>query len=353
MILVAPTDFKGTISARAAAQAMARGARYSTPAVVELPLSDGGPGLIDALEQPADRIELVTVSGPLNAPVQARVLRQRATAIIESADACGLHLVPANGRDPWHATTRGVGELIAHAARTADTVVVGLGGSATIDAGIGMAAALGWRFVDDQGRDIPAFANELANIQRVQRPGSNLPARIVGLTDVHTPLCGPGGAAQVFGPQKGLARADVPGLDAAFDHLAGVIERDLHVAVRVLPGSGAAGGLGAGLRAFLNAELASGSEWLLAQVGFNQLLARADLLITGEGSFDAQSMLGKITGTVIERAAAHSVPVLLIAGRVAGRLPDHVQTVGSQQQLLSTTDLERAAREGCARLLRA
>ncbi|MEX2285413.1 MAG: glycerate kinase [Gemmatimonadota bacterium] len=352
MILVAPTAFKGTLSARAAAEAMAAGARAAAAHhVVIAPLSDGGPGLIDALEGDSDRIETVRVSGPLGARVNARVLWRGAQAVVESADACGLHLVPQAQRDPWRATTRGVGELISFAAANAREIVIGLGGSATVDGGIGMAAALGWRLLDAKGEPITPVAAELHRIARIEPPAQQLSAAITVLADVVTPLVGAQGAARVFGPQKGVVTGQIDRLDRALEQLADVIARDLGTSVHALPAGGAAGGLGAGLVAFLNAAIQSGSDWVLQRIGFDDLLARASLLVTGEGSYDAQSSLGKITGVVIERAAARGVPVLLIAGRVEGLLPAHVQTMDHAGRRLSATDLERMVRASCARLL--
>ena len=241
--------------------------------------------------------------------------------------------------------------MIAHAAHEAASIVVGLGGSATVDGGIGMAAALGWRFIDAEGREVPPYASELTRVEGFQRPAGTLPKEVYALADVHTPLSGPQGAARVFGPQKGVPRKEIAALDQALEHWGRVLERELHCAVRELPGAGAAGGLGAGLRAFLGARILPGSEWLLAEVGFDALLARAELLITGEGSFDSQSLLGKVTGVIIERAAARGVPVLLIAGRVQGRLPAHVHAARSENRRLSEADLERSARVESGRLL--
>ncbi len=353
MILVAPTAFKGTLTARAAAEAMARGARAVGGYDVRVaPLSDGGPGLIEAIEAASDRIEQVQVSGPLGARVNARVLWRGAQAVIESADACGLHLVPEDQRDPWRASTRGVGELIACAAPNAREIAVGLGGSATVDGGLGMAAALGWRFLDSNGAPITPIADELHRVAHIEPAARTASAVVTALADVVTPLVGPNGAARVFGPQKGIAHGEVDRLDRGLRQLADVIARDLGIDLHELRGGGAAGGLGAALVAFLNADIRSGSEWVLERIGFNDLLARARVVVTGEGSFDAQSLLGKITGVVIARAAARGVPVLLIAGQVEGALPAHVHTVERDAGPLSEEDLERQVHAGCSRLLR-
>jgi glycerate 2-kinase len=352
MILVAPTSFKGTLSARAAAEAMAAGARAGVAHhVVTAPLSDGGPGLIDALEFKSDRIETVRVSGPLGARVNARVLWRGKRAVIESADACGLHLVPEQQRDPWRSSTRGVGELIAHAAQSADEIAVGLGGSATVDGGIGMAVALGWQALDAKDVAITPVAADLHRLARLAAGEHRFAGEITALADVVTPLVGPHGAARVFGPQKGVPPAQIDRLDSALKQLADVIARDLGKQIHAMPAGGAAGGLGAAMAAFLNARIRSGSEWVLEQVDFDGMLARTSLLVTGEGSYDAQSSLGKITGVLIQRAAARGVPVLLIAGRVEGSLPEHVHAPTHPGGQLTAIDLERMVRAHCARLL--
>lgn len=353
MILVAPTAFKGTISARAATQAMAGGVRtLGIGEVVELPLSDGGPGLLDAIARDQDPIELVTVTGPRQQPAKARVLRRDRQAVIESADACGLHLVPVSDRAPLLATSRGVGELIAAASTSGTTeIVIGLGGSATVDGGIGMAAALGWRFLDREGRLLEPMPRSLDRVARIEPPAQQRSARCVVLADVTTPLVGAQGAARVFGPQKGASVADVEWLDRALTHYADAIQRNLGIEVAQLAGTGAAGGLGAALHAFLGGIIVSGSAWVLEQSGFAALLSRTTLIIVGEGSYDAQSSLGKVTGAVIDRAAQHDIPVLLVAGSVSGPLPAHVRAVTGNGRTLTQADLRVLAADACARLL--
>jgi glycerate kinase len=353
MILVAPTAFKGTISAREAAIAMAAGVRASGHGdIVMLPLSDGGPGLIDALALHSDRTELVAVDGPMGERTQARLLWRGSTAIIETADACGLHLVPAARLNPMHASTRGVGQLIAAALeRGAQEIVLGLGGSATVDGGVGLAAALGWQFLDDIGRPIDTVPEQLGRLAVIQPPEQRAPARFTALADVRTPLVGAEGAARVFGPQKGATPDMVERLDASLAHLAAVIRRDVGVDIASSPGGGAAGGLGAAVRVFLEGDIRSGSEWVLEQVGFDELLAQASLLITGEGSFDAQSALGKVTGVVSERATRRGVPVLLIAGTATGAHSDHLTIAHRNGALLSEHDLRTLTEQACSRLL--
>lgn len=311
MIIVAPTSYKGTHSAADAARAMARAARELSADVLALPVSDGGPGLLDALRHSGGGVlHHAQVSGPLGTPVTARILVQEDTAIIESADACGLHLVPVSQRDPLNATTFGVGELILAAASYAPHVVVGLGGSATIDGGAGAALSLLYQ---------------------------KLP-RITALADVNNPLLGPEGAVRVFGPQKGASADQLAVLEARLEEFADRIESTLGIGVASIAGGGAAGGLAAGLHAFAGAEIVSGSGWVIERLGIKGLLERATVLVTGEGRYDEQSAMGKITGTLVQLAERRGIPVLIVAG--AGGAQD-----------LTLDDLEARVRAGLGSLL--
>ena len=312
MIIVAPTSYKGTHSAADAARVMARAVReIYDEEVIELPVSDGGPGLIESLQHAGGgTLQQVDVTGPLGAAVPARILIQNDVAIIESADACGLHLLAASERDPLRATTFGVGELILAASSFASEVVVGLGGSATIDGGAGAALAM------------------------VMQP---LPP-ITALADVDNPLLGPNGAARVFGPQKGATAQDVEVLEARLTEMADRIASTLGVDVAKIPGGGAAGGLGAGLHAFAGARLISGSAWVIERLGIEPMLDRARVLVTGEGRYDEQSAMGKITGTLARMAEARGVSVLIVAGR-------------DGSATLSLEDLAEEVRTGLGRLL--
>jgi glycerate 2-kinase len=354
MIIVAPTALKGTISARAAARALAEGIRsLGCGDVIELPVSDGGPGLIDSLESEQTRLERVDVLGPLGEETSARVLRQGALAVIESADACGLHLVQPRDRDPLRASTFGVGQLLqAAAARSTRHIVIGLGGSATMDAGLGMAGALGWRFTQHDGWVLPFEPTTLQTVDHIVPPKTPWSLPVTALADVRTPLFGPNGAAHVFGPQKGASAGVIESIDRGFERLARVVEADLGVSFGDEPGDGAAGGLGAAIRVFLGGQIVSGSGWVLQQIEFDKWLKQARLLVTAEGSYDAQSSLGKITGVLIERARALGVPVLLIAGRVEGNLPPGVRAVAAASGAqLREEDLTRLARAACSELL--
>jgi glycerate kinase len=355
MILVAPTSFKGTIGAAEAAAAMAAGARAAavTAHVRELPLSDGGPGLLDALSVAGGTVTAVVVSGPLGLPVEARLLRTDGAVVVESADACGLHLVPAAARDPLRTTTRGVGELLQAAARSDGVreIICGLGGSATVDGGAGMAAALGFELLDEQGVPIPTGGGGLARLARIRPPRLTPLPPVVGLVDVKSPLLGSEGAAAVFGPQKGADAEGVRVLDAGLERLAVCVQRDLGVEVRDLRGGGAAGGLGAGLVAFAGARLLPGSDWVLETVGFERALARARLVVTGEGSYDEQSALGKLTGEVIRRARAAGIPVLLLCGTIDVALPEGVYGLDGAGRMLSADALRALTADACRRLL--
>ncbi|MGZ4618937.1 MAG: glycerate kinase family protein [Frankiaceae bacterium] len=314
-VVVAPDSFGGTLSAGEAVAAIAAGWSRVAPGdeLVALPMSDGGPGFVDVLasQLAGGELRAATVTGPLGRPTAANVLIYSATgtAYVETAQAAGLHLLTARERDPLRATTAGVGELICHALDAgARTVVVGLGGSATTDGGAGALSALGLRMLGtwpapagvDRGRLDPRLDS----------------ARLVAATDVDNPLCGPTGAAAVFGPQKGATPAQVRVLDAALARWAAVLARDLGMPVAGQPGAGAAGGLGAGLLA-LGAQRVSGVQLVAERVGLAAAVAAADLVLTGEGSFDAQSLRGKVVAGVAAAAARAGKPCLVLAGRVS------------------------------------
>ncbi len=321
-VLIAPDSFKGTLTASAAAASIAAGWRRARPDDVLdlLPLADGGDGLCEALAAEDDRWLDLEVVGPLGRPVQARVLlRGDGTAVVASAAACGLALVPESARDPMATTTYGVGQLLlAVVAAGARHVLVGLGGSATVDAGLGALTALGLRLEVDDGSGLKIGGGEIHRLAAIQR--SWLPD-LRGITfellaDVTTPLSE---AAEVFGPQKGADPADVAHLSVALDHVADIVERDLTDGRRLrdLPGTGAAGGLGYGLAAALEATFTDGAARVAELVGLETALEIADLVVTGEGRLDATSLQGKVVGHVLERATAKGTPVVAVAGQVA------------------------------------
>ena len=323
-VLVAPAAWKGTFSPRQAADAIVAGVMRAVPdaRVVVLPISDGGDGLLEAV-LPADaRRETVTVAGPLGVRVEAMLgWLDEVTAVCESAAACGLALVPRDERDPLRATTRGVGDFIRAAAdRGARTVVVGLGGSATVDGGTGAGRALGWRFFDAERFDLAEGGATLVQLASVV-PGPRLACRVVGVTDVTAPLTGPQGAAPFFGPQKGAKPDDVLLLAAGLERLARVMVDAGYPDLADTPGGGAAGGLGAGLLWFAGGELVPGAPWVFERIGFDAALAAADLVITSEGRFDRTSLVGKATGEVLRRAEAVGRRAVVLAGATEG-VPD-------------------------------
>lgn len=325
-ILIAPNAFKGSLDAATAAAAMARGLRQVRPAVRCLlcPLADGGDGLLERLISARGGLRRNhRVTGPLGAPVNARLgwLPDTRTAVIEMALASGLALVPPERRACVDATTQGTGELIRHALDLgARRILVGLGGSASCDGGTGAAAALGARFLDRRGHPLPPTGRHLGAIRRLDLTGLDPRLRattILGLCDVRNPLYGPRGAAAVFAPQKGASPAEVRRLDAGLAHLADLIRATTGRAVARLPGAGAAGGLGAGLVAFCGARLQPGAATVAAETGFTRALARADLVITGEGRLDDQTPQGKVPGYVAAQARAAGIPCIGLGGSVA------------------------------------
>jgi len=332
-VLVCPDKFRGTLTAREAGDAIARGWLRARPDddVVVVPLADGGEGTLDALA-PRDESDAVRstrrVIGPLGEPVDADFGVRGDTAVIEMARASGLDLVPAGRRDPLRTTTRGTGELMASALDAgARRLLVCLGGSATNDGGVGMAAALDGVFLDAAGAQIADGGEALAALARIDvRPVFDRLGRVevVGVTDVDNPLCGPSGASAVFGPQKGASPDDVVVLDRALAHLAAVAARDLGADRSHEPGAGAAGGLGFGLLAFTGARLRRGVEVVMEAVGFRDRLASASFVVTGEGSFDAGSLRGKVPAGVLEACELAGVPAAIVCGVASAEAPGTV-----------------------------
>ncbi|HTR19778.1 MAG TPA: glycerate kinase [Gemmatimonadales bacterium] len=346
-ILVAPAAYKGSFGPRAVAEAIARGARRACPqaTVLECPVADGGDGLLEAVLGSGSLRERVRVTGPLGNPVDAELgWVDPETAIFASASACGLALVPEDRRDPLRTTTRGVGELLVEAAdRGATTIVVGLGGSATVDGGTGAARGVGWTFRDAGGRELPDGGGALAELAHADG-GWGLSARVVALADVRTRLTE---AAAVFGPQKGATEAQVTQLAAGLTRLADLMARYGRADLAAQPGSGAAGGLGAGLAYFAAADLVPGAAWVFDRIGFDAALAKADLVITGEGVFDETSLLGKAPGEVVRRAQTARKKLAIVAGRAGPLIGVHMLTgEGATLDAGGIAALgERAARE--------
>lgn len=356
-VLVCPTAYKGTLSARDAASAMERGVRAARPdaRVRRLPLSDGGPGLFDALLACAARPEISRwqVRGPLEGKVGGRCLWWGASgreAVIESADACGLHLLGSR-LAPLEAHTVGVGELVARALEAgAERVWIGLGGSASTDGGTGLARAFGYRLLDREGSELALGGGALLALAKIEA-GRIPEVPCTALADVKTPLVGPGGAARTFAPQKGAEPDAVERLALGLERLDARLRVDLDRDVARMPGSGAAGGLGAGCAAFLGARIVPGSEWVLDAVGFEAALADADLVVTGEGAFDVTSRQGKVVGLVLERAAAVGVEALLACGRIETPAPEARGTVEAEGRTLDAEGLAALVREGLSAVL--
>lgn len=320
-VLAAPASFKECLSAPEAARALAEGARRAGAQVEELPLADGGRGTTDCLAAPMGlEMRHVRVAGPLGEPVTATfgLNRQAQTAVFEMASASGLALVPAGQRDALRATTRGTGEVLRAAMEAgARRVFMGIGDSATSDGGCGMAQALGVALLDSGGAAIGPGAAGLARLARIDASDRHplvAETAIRVACDVDNPLLGARGAARVFAPQKGAGPADVEAIEAALARLADAAARDLGVDVRALAGGGAAGGLGAGAVAFLGATLESGAAWVLEALDIDRRLAGVDLVLTGEGRFDGQSLAGKAPMALARRARAAGVMCAVVPG---------------------------------------
>lgn len=322
-ILAAPNAFKGSLSAAQAAEAMRSGIHraLADADVRMIPVADGGDGLLQTLEIPlaAERIEQ-RVRGPLGDDTRATFLysASRRLAIIEMATASGLALLPADHLDAMHASSEGVGQLISAALDLgAGQIVLGIGGSATTDGATGLATALGMRFLDEHNKPLRGEGASLQHIRRIDR--NNLDERLASVhlevaCDVENPLLGSEGAARVYAPQKGASHNDIEQLEKGLANLADVIERQFGVDVRDMPGGGAAGGMGAGLKALFNAELKPGAELVLELLQVEAAIVNADLVLTGEGRLDYQTRFGKAPGAVAALAARHKVPCIAIAG---------------------------------------
>ena len=324
-VVIAPDKFKGSLTALEAAEAMARGLSRVDPSaeIDRVPMADGGEGTVAALvAATGGSYRTVTVTGPLGEPVVASfgLLGDGRTAVLEMASASGLWLVPPALRDPLRATTRGTGQLLLAALEAgARRVIVGIGGSATNDGGAGLGQALGFRLLDTHGRELEPGGGELDRLARIERTdqvavlGS---ATIAVACDVTNPLCGPRGASAVYGPQKGATPEMVERLDRNLGHFADIVARDLDVAVRDIPGSGAAGGLGGGLVAFAGGRLEGGVNLVIEAVNLRERLHAADLCLTGEGALDGQSAFGKTAVGVARLAHSLGCPTLAIAGSI-------------------------------------
>ncbi|MCL5986235.1 MAG: glycerate kinase [Actinobacteria bacterium] len=323
-ILVAPDKFKGSLSAKQVASAIKRGIIRAMPdAIVEVcPMADGGEGMAEALLDSlgGERREVI-VTGPMGEKVNAEYgILPGGIAVIEMSAAAGLWMVPVEKRNPMLATTYGVGELIKDAlSKNIRRIIIGIGGSATNDGGTGMAKALGVRFMDDHGEELGIGGQILTRIRKIDMHGLDLRTRkveILAACDVTNPLYGEKGAAYVYAPQKGADSQMVRELDDGLRNFAQVIKNDLDVDVAEIPGAGAAGGIGAGLVAFLGARLIPGVEIVAETVGLREKMGGADMVVTAEGRIDSQTLSGKVPFGVAIIAKDLGIPVIAFAGSV-------------------------------------
>ena len=334
--LCAPDSFKESLTAMEAARAMAQGIENADhdAEVRCLPMADGGEGTARALvDATGGSMRAVPVHDPLGRPVEGHfgLLADGTTAVVETAEASGLSLLEAKERNPLIASSYGTGELMLAAVRSgAKRIIVGLGGSATNDAGAGLLQALGVRLLDKNGNDLAHGGAALANLTTIDISTMDPALKNVAITaacDVTNPLTGPTGASAVFGPQKGASKDDVATLDAALAHFAQVIDSQLGVAVNDVPGAGAAGGIGAALKGFLNAEFRPGIAIVIEQSGLDAAAQWADVVFTGEGSIDFQTKFGKTPAGVAETAKRHGKPVIAVAGHIGTGI-DELHEVG-------------------------
>jgi glycerate kinase len=324
-VVIACDSFKGSLTAGTAGAVLARELRTARPGwrVTVIPVADGGEGTVAALRDAGycSWCEAGSVCGPLpgmTVPGGYGWVADSATAVIESAVACGLPLLTPMQRNPWLTTTRGVGELLRHAAgQNARRILLTLGGSATVDGGTGAARAFGWRFLDEHGAPVPEGGQGLTRIRSILAPVVPVPLpELQVLCDVRNPLCGPAGAARVFGPQKGADPVMVEQLETGLANLAAVIRSRHGVDLLNLSGGGAAGGFGAGAVFFFGGRLTPGFPAIADLCGLPQALNGADWVITGEGCFDTQSLHGKVVSGVRDLACGTACRVAVVAGRV-------------------------------------
>ena len=327
-VILMPDSFKGTMSSSEICGIMEKAVRayYPDAEVVPIPVADGGEGSVDAfLAAVGGERVTVPVRGPYMEEMEGYygLLDGGSTAVIEMAACAGLPLVGEN-RHAEKTTTYGVGQLMAHAAgRGCKKMIVGLGGSATNDFGAGAAAALGVRFLDEAGEEFVPVGENLARVAKIDMSGL-LPAlrgiEVITMCDIDNPLCGKNGAAHIFGPQKGADPAMVEYLDGQLRAIAETVKRELGRGVADLPGAGAAGGMGGGMVAFLGSRLQMGIETVLDTVGFDRLVSDADLVLSGEGKIDTQSLRGKVVIGVARRCKKHGVPLVALVGDIGDNI---------------------------------
>jgi glycerate kinase len=350
-IVIAMDSFKGSLTAVQACDIVAEAIGMARPGteVLVMPMADGGEGTAAVL-MTATQGQWISchVTGPLpEMQVEAGFawLPQSRTAVVEMASASGMGLLRQDQLNPLQTTTFGTGQLIGAAVeRGAERILLAVGGSATVDGGVGAAAALGWRFLTNSGGEVALGGGKLSHISEIIPPPQGIEVPIDVLCDVDNPLCGPHGAARVFGPQKGATAEMVETLDRGLAHLAALVGQQLGVEVGNLPGAGAAGGLAAGAVAFMEARLTSGVEAVMSQCGLSTAISDADWVITGEGRFDDQSLRGKVVSGVTRMAREGGARVGVIAGQVC-LSPAALRLAGidgASSCMSSTTDLKYA-----------
>lgn len=335
--VLAPDSFKESMSAKSVAKAMERGIKKVMPDAecIHVPMADGGEGtvqsLIDATEGTLYEID---VKGPLLNTVKAEfaILGDGKTAVIEMASASGIQLVKKEERNPLYTTTYGTGQLIKAALdKGATNIVIGIGGSATNDGGAGMVQALGARLLDKDFNELPYGGGHLINLKNIDLKGLDPRLKYVTVEvacDVNNPLIGPKGASYIFGPQKGATKDMVEALDNSLTHYANIIKSLLNKDIAKVAGSGAAGGLGAGLMAFLDARLVKGVDLVIKHTCLEEKMEGADYVFTGEGSIDDQTIFGKTPVGVSKTALKHNIPVVAFAGKVCCEEPQKLYKEG-------------------------
>lgn len=325
VIVLAPDSFKESMTAKEVCMAMERGIKKVNDEVtcVHVPMADGGEGTVQSLvDATGGRIHSLMVTGPLGEKVEASygILGDNETAILEMASASGIHLVPTEKRNPLITTTYGTGELIKDCLEHGvKKILIGIGGSATNDGGVGVIQALGGKLLDNEGKELAFGGGELGKLAHIDL--SNFDKRLHDVVievacDVSNPLCGEKGASKVFGPQKGATPEIVKELDNNLAHYAHIIKNQLKKDIINVPGAGAAGGLGAGLMAFLNGTLKKGIEMVIEYTGLEEKIEEADMVWTGEGSIDFQTQYGKTPLGVATIAKKYNKPVIALAGKV-------------------------------------
>lgn len=334
-ILLAPDKFRGSLDAPQVCKAMSEGIRMVSPEieVLSLPMADGGEGTLDLLLwYSGGKKHTAKVQDPLGRMINAEygLSADRKTAFIEMATASGLRLLKTEERNPLKTSTFGTGELIKIVLEgDVENIILGIGGSATTDAGIGMAAALGWQFLDENGEQLSPIGKNLIKIKKVLSPVSNhrSPVSIYVACDVTNPLFGENGASYIYGPQKGADEQAVKELDKGLQNISMIFERDFGKNYSLISGTGAAGGLGFGSMVFLNAELKEGVKLLMDFCDFDKKLKGVNLIITGEGKIDNQTLQGKLIKGITDRANHAKIPIAAICGTLDVS-PQELQEIG-------------------------